>query len=153
MFVVNSGFLYLEKINRMSSIFSSNFKNRNKGHFASIVKVALSDNIITEEEQKFIKRLSILLEIDPIEAEEIISNPNKHQINPPASEHKRLERLYDLSKIVLADSIADEAEIKLLKKFTFSLGFNEEKIDSIVEKAINLVQSGADEDEFMLAFK
>ena len=152
MFKVNSGFLYLKK-KSMSNIFSSNFKIRNRDHFASIVRVALSDNIITDEEKKFINRLAILLEIEPAEADEIISNPDLHPINPPSTEKRRLERLYDLSRIVLADQIADEAEIKLLNKFTISLGFSIEQSGSIVDKAIKLVQSGSDEDEFIKAFK
>jgi hypothetical protein len=77
----------------MSNVFSSNFKNRNRDHFASIVRVALSDDIITDDERKFINRLAILLEIEPAEADEIILNPDSHQINPPASELKRLERV------------------------------------------------------------
>ena len=149
MFKHNRFFIFEKK--NMSNIFSSNFKSRNRDHFASIVKVAQIDNTITEEEEKFIKRLSILLEIDPVEAEEIIANPNNYEIIPPA--RKRLERLYDLSKIVLADSIADEAEIKLLRKFTYSLGFANEKSDHIVDKAIKLVRSGVDEDEFINSFK
>jgi hypothetical protein len=137
----------------MSNVFSSNFKNRNRDHFASIVKVALSDDIITDDERKFINRLAILLEIEPAEADEIIINPDSHQINPPASELKRLERLYDLSRIVVADDIADEAEIKLLIKLTIALGFPIEEASSIVEKSIKLVQSGADEDDFILSLK
>ena len=137
----------------MSNVFSSNFKNRNRDHFASIVKVALSDDIITDNERKFINRLAILLEIEPAEADEIIINPDSHQINPPASELKRLERLYDLSRIVVADDIADEAEIKLLIKLTIALGFPIEEASSIVEKSIKLVQSGADEDDFILSLK
>tara|TARA_B100000780_G_scaffold91214_1_gene63134 strand:+ start:264 stop:725 length:462 start_codon:yes stop_codon:yes gene_type:complete len=153
MFKVNYGFLYLKKIKHMSNIFSGNFKTRNRDHFASIVRVALSDDIITDQEKKFINRLAILLEIEPSEAEEIISNPDLYPINPPSTEKRRLERLYDLSRIVLADQIADEAEIKLLNKFTISLGFSIEHIDHIVNKAIKLVQSGADEDDFIKAFK
>ena len=137
----------------MSNVFSSNFKNRNRDHFASIVKVALSDDIITDDERKFINRLAVLLEIEPAEADEIILNPDSHQINPPASELKRLERLYDLSRIVVADDIADEAEIKLLIKLTIALGFPIEEASSIVEKSIKLVQSGADEDDFILSLK
>jgi len=137
----------------MSNVFSSNFKNRNRDHFASIVRVALSDDIITDDERKFINRLAILLEIEPAEADEIILNPDSHQINPPASELKRLERLYDLSRIVVADDIADEAEIKLLIRLTIALGFPIEEASSIVEKSIKLVQSGADEDDFILSLK
>ena len=137
----------------MSNIFTTNFKNRNRDHFASIVRVALSDNIITEEEKRFINRLAILLEIEPDEADKIILNPDSYQINPPVSEIKRLERLYDLSRIVVADDIADEAELKLMNKFTIALGFQLEEAKTIVEKAIKLVQSGADEDDFISSFK
>tara|TARA_B110000444_G_scaffold261094_1_gene311041 strand:+ start:2452 stop:2865 length:414 start_codon:yes stop_codon:yes gene_type:complete len=137
----------------MSNIFSSNFKNRNRDHFASIVKVALSDNVITDEERKFINRLGILLEIEPCVVDEIILNPDSYHINPPASEQKRLERLYDLSRIVVADKIADQEEIKLLNKFTIALGFPIEDVNLIVEKSIKLVQSGVDEDDFISSLK
>lgn len=35
-----------------SDLFDSGFRNRNKGHFSAIVRVALSDGIITPEEQE-----------------------------------------------------------------------------------------------------
>jgi|TARA_Y100000992_G_C21191899_1_gene455982 uncharacterized tellurite resistance protein B-like protein len=136
-----------------SGIFSGNFKTRNRDHFAAIVRVALSDNIITEKEQKFINRLAILLEIDQSEVDQIIKNPKSYPINPPSNEQRRLERLYDLSRIVVADDIADEDEIELLKKFILALGFPSEEVDLITKKAIKLVQNDTEEDEFISSFK
>ena len=136
-----------------SGIFSGDFKTRNRDHFASIVRVALSDNVITEKEKKFINRLAILLEIEPSEVDQIIKNPESYPINPPSNEQRRLERLYDLARMVVADDIADEDEIKLLKRFTLALGFSSDKIDLISKKAIELVQNNIDEDEFILYFK
>jgi len=136
-----------------SGIFSGNFKTRNRDHFAAIVRVALSDNIITEKEQKFINRLAILLEIDQSEVDKIIKNPELYPINPPSNEQRRLERLYDLSRIVVADDIADEDEIELLKKFILALGFPSEEVDLITKKAIKLVQNDTEEDEFISSFK
>ena len=37
-----------------SDLFDSGFKNRNKGYFASFVKIAYSDNVLTEDEKKFL---------------------------------------------------------------------------------------------------
>ena len=136
-----------------SGIFSGNFKTRNRDHFAAIVRVALSDNIITEKEQKFINRLAILLEIDQSEVDQIIKNPKSYPINPPSNEQRRLERLYDLSRIVVADDIANEDEIELLKKFILALGFPSEEVDLITKKAIKLVQNDTEEDEFISSFK
>ena len=35
----------------ISDLFDSGFRNRNKGHFSAIVRVALSDGTITPEEK------------------------------------------------------------------------------------------------------
>ncbi|NBR74179.1 MAG: TerB family tellurite resistance protein, partial [Flavobacteriia bacterium] len=35
-------------------LYTSGFKARNRDHFAAIVRVALSDHVITESEQAFI---------------------------------------------------------------------------------------------------
>ena len=48
----------------VSNLYSSGFKKRNRDYFASIVKVALSDGIITQEEEAFIKRTAINIEIE-----------------------------------------------------------------------------------------
>ena len=48
----------------LSEIYSSGFKNRNRYHFAAIVRVALSDGIITDEEKAFLNRTAINLEIE-----------------------------------------------------------------------------------------
>ena len=40
-----------------------------------------------------------------------------------------------------------------MNKFTIALGFQLEEAKIIVEKAIKLVQSGADEDDFISSFK
>ena len=58
----------------ISDLFDSGFRNRNKGHFSSIVRVALSDGIIGPEEKQFLDKLAIKLEISQAEYEEILEN-------------------------------------------------------------------------------
>ena len=57
-----------------SDLFDSEFKQRNKGHFAAIVRVALVDGNISPEEKKFLDKLSRNLEISELEYEEILEN-------------------------------------------------------------------------------
>ena len=64
----------------------------------------------------------------------------------------RLERLYDLSRMVYADNIADEAEKKLMHRLVISLGFDEDKVDKIIEKSFQEILKGTDEDDFISAF-
>src|SRR5690606_21064968 len=89
----------------ISDLFDSGFKNRNKGHFSAIVRVALSDGDITVEEREFIDKLAKNLEISKDEYDEIMDNPMKYPINPPYLYIHRLERLYDLARMVYTDHV------------------------------------------------
>ena len=135
-----------------SELFTSGFKQRNRDHFAAIVRVALSDGIITDEEKAFLNRTAINLEIEDGEVAEIMANPDSYPINPPANEQRRLERLFDLTRMVYADHIADEGEIQLLNRLVVGLGFATDDANAIAEKALTLVADGNDEDEFVAAF-
>ena len=135
-----------------SDLFTPGFKQRNRDHFAAIVRVALADGIITDEEKAFLNRTAINLEIEEAEVAEIMANPDNYPINPPANEQRRLERLYDLTRMVYADHIADEGEIQLLNRLVIGLGFATDDAHAIAEKALTLVADGRDEDEFVAAF-
>ncbi len=136
-----------------SDLYSHGFKARNRDHFAAIVKIALSDGVISAEEEAFINRTAINLEIDETEVEQIKSNIEDYPINPPATEQRRLERLYDLTRMIFADHIADEAELKLMNRLVIGLGFPADQATSIINRAFELIQKGSDEDEFVAAFK
>ncbi len=132
-----------------SDLFDSGFKDRNKGHFSAIVRVAMSDGIITPEEKSFLDRLATRLEISSSEYEEILENPTKYQINPPVSHELRLERLYDLSRMVYADNILGEKQTLLLTKFALALGFSSANVNYIVDKALKLVENNSDSETFV----
>ena len=135
-----------------SDLYTSGFKTRNRDHFAAIVRVALADRIISSEEEAFINRTAINLEIDENEVAEIKANINDYPINPPASEQRRLERLYDLTRMVVADHIADDAEKKLMHRLIIGLGFPSDKANEIIEKSISEINKGSDEEDFIASF-
>ncbi|MDB4263639.1 TerB family tellurite resistance protein [Flavobacteriaceae bacterium] len=135
-----------------SDLYTSGFKTRNRDHFAAIVRVALADGIISSEEEAFINRTAINLEIDENEVAEIKANINDYPINPPASEQRRLERLYDLTRMVVADHIADGAEKKLMQRLIIGLGFPSDKANEIIEKSISEINKGSDEEDFIASF-
>lgn len=136
-----------------SNLYSSGFKQRNRDHFASIVRIALSDGIISKEEEAFINRTAINLEIEEQEVETIKANLDNYPINPPSTEQRRLERLYDLARMVFADQIADEAEKKIMNRLIIGLGFPHEEVEDIINQSFEQIQKGSDEDEFVASFK
>jgi hypothetical protein len=132
-----------------SDLFDSEFKQRNKGHFAAIVRVALVDGNISPEEKKFLDKLSRNLEISELEYEEILENPLKYPINPPHLHVQRLERLYDLARMIhIEHHLGDKQDI-LLRKISLALGFGPDKVNTIVDKAFTLVDKKVDSETFI----
>ncbi|EZH72014.1 fructose 1,6-bisphosphatase [Aquimarina atlantica] len=132
----------------ISDLFDSGFQKRNQDHFAAIVKIAMSDGVITDEEKAFLDRLARRLDISDNDYKEILKDYSTHPINPPTSYERRLERLYDLARMVYADHVKGEGQVVLLEKLSIGLGFNPENAKYIVDKALNLVHQGVDSDTF-----
>jgi uncharacterized tellurite resistance protein B-like protein len=132
-----------------SDLFDSEFKQRNKGHFSAIVRVALADGKFAPEEKAFLDKLALRLEISPAEYAEILENPLKYPINPPYLHEQRIERLFDLARMVHVDHHLGDKQDLLLRKIGLALGFTPENVDYIVEKAMILVDEKVDLDTFV----
>ena len=132
-----------------SELFDNEFKARNKGHFSSIVRVATTNGVISTEEKLFLDKLARQLEISPEEYEEILENPLKYPINPPYLYTQRLERLYDLSRMVYTDHVLGQKQKNILQKFAIALGFTPSNVTYIVDKALSLMVQEVDLDTFI----
>ncbi|MEN9337637.1 MAG: hypothetical protein RLZZ500_2624 [Bacteroidota bacterium] len=133
----------------IADLFDSEFKDRNKGHFSAIVRVALADGDLTPEEKSFLDKLAVRLEISEDEYAEILENPLKYPINPPYSYALRLERLYDLSRMVYADHVLGPKQKEILTRFALALGFTPGNVQYIVDKALSLLVMNVDLDTFV----
>ncbi|SHL85858.1 TerB family tellurite resistance protein [Flavobacterium chilense] len=132
-----------------SDLFDNEFKQRNKGHFSAIVRVAFADGKINEEEQAFLDKLASRLEITDEEYKEILADPWKHPINAPYLYEQRLERLYDLARMVHVDHhLGDQQEV-MLTRMGLALGFTPGNVNYIVLKALSLIDKKVDLDTFL----
>ena len=126
----------------IKDLYTSGFVSRNQGHFAAIVRVALSDGKIVEEEQLFLQRLAKKLSIGEVAYAEILENPTNYPINPPTTYNRRLERLFDLVRIVYVDLEIKEKQITMLERIGVGLGFAPSNVEFIVQKALQLIGEG-----------
>lgn len=133
----------------IADLFDSEFKSRNKSHFSAIVRVALSDGELSKEEVQFLDKLAIKLEISAQEYQEILENPLKYPVNPPYSYVHRLERLYDLSRMVYVDHVLGPKQKEVLTRFALALGFSPGNVTFIVDKALSLLLMNVDVDTFV----
>ena len=132
----------------ISDLFNSGFTTRNQDHFASIVRIAFSDNFISQEEKDFLERLAHNLDISKETYLMILKNYDSHPINPPISQVARIERLYDLARMVYADHIKDIYEVSLLNKIVIGLGFQTQMASKVVNTSLKLVSKKVDFDTF-----
>lgn len=137
----------------ISDIYDNEFRKRNKDHFASIVRVAMSDDELSDDEKSFLDRLAFRLDISKSEYKTILKDYETHPINPPVSYDLRLERLYDLTKMVWADKIRTADEVRLLRKFCVALGFHAVNVKYITDKALELVRQNYGLEEFIYGIK
>ncbi len=73
----------------------------------------------------------------------------KYPVNPPLMHSHRLERLYDLARMVYTDEhVMAEKEHHLLTRFALALGFTAGNVNYIVDKALKLVDMNVDLDTF-----
>ncbi|WP_372770203.1 TerB family tellurite resistance protein [Lutibacter sp.] len=128
-------------------------QKRNIAHFASIVRLALADDIITEGEEKLLKRLAKRFHILEEKHKEILENPNDYSIETPHSYDERIEHLYDLAMMVFADGEASKLESEVLRKICIGLGFPLNNAEKVTEEAIHLILNGSDLDDFTKAIK
>ena len=136
-----------------SDLFNSENIQKNRGHFSAIVRVANADGDITEQEQRFLDKLAVALQISKEEYEEILKNPSKYPINAPYLYIDRLESLYKLARIVHRDHQLGDLQEHLLVKFALALGFTPGNVNYIVDKALKLVDLQVDEETFLYEMK
>ena len=137
----------------ISDLYSSGKHKQEIGQFASVVKIAKSDGIIAEGEQKLLDRAAKKLHIDETEYAEILKNPEKFPVNPPASYDERIERLYRLTKMVFADEHIDKEQITLMQKTAVALQFPTDNVEKVCDEAVHLVMNNNDLDAFTVAIK
>lgn len=137
----------------ISDLYSSGLHKRSLGHFANIVKLVLADGFIAAGEKKMLDRMAMRLEVSTPEYENILKDPNAYPINPPIDFDRRIERMFNLTKMVFADGEATTDQIKLLDKICVGLGFSLEKYKDITKEAVNQVINNNDIDAFTAAIK
>ncbi|AZQ59392.1 TerB family tellurite resistance protein [Maribacter sp. MJ134] len=126
---------------------------KNVAHFAAMATLAASDGIISEEEQSLLDKFARKLQISDSEYKEVMKPSNKYPIEPPVDSEKRLERLYDLFRIIFADHMIDDEEMILLKRYAIGLGFSEEAANKVIERSVAIFSGKIDFEDYSYLLK
>ena len=137
----------------ISDLYASGTHEENKSHFANIVRLALMDHVIKKGEQKLMNRLAKSLGLSKEEYKDILKNHQNYPMKPPVSYDDRIERLYNLTKMILVDNEISRQQVFLLKRIALGLGFLKNSVKKVNYEAIHLVMNDADLDDFTKAIK
>ncbi|WP_299798076.1 TerB family tellurite resistance protein [uncultured Maribacter sp.] len=136
-----------------ADLYSSGEHRRNLAHFAALATLASIDGEISTEEKKLLDRFATKLDITDSEYLEVFKKENKYPIDSTPDSEKRLERLYDLFRIVYSDHEIDDEERLLIKKYAIGLGFTEEKADVVIERSVAIFGGRIDFDDYLYLVK
>ena len=129
-----------------SDLFGTGEHLRNLGHFAAIVNLAAADGTINDYEEAQLKRFARKLDIGEEEYTKVLKNPNAFPIHPNHSVEERLERLYDLFRIIYSDHDIDKEEEELLRKYAIGLGFSKKVSEDIIKRSMQIFSGMSFED-------
>jgi len=117
---------------------NSNHKKKLE-HLSNLVKLSLADKVINHAEQEFLDNYANYLDVSMDEYHDVLLNPEKYQFNIPITKKERIERLFYLVKLSFSDGEILNDEIYRMRKMALNLGFEENRIEKLINKAIHLI--------------
>jgi len=122
----------------ISDLYMSIGLKRNVSHFANMVKVAKSDDIITVHELELLKKIAKAYNINDKKFKQILEDPDKIPTLAYLDYEERIERFYDLLKMVSVDHKPATKEVSVLRRITTGLAFPIHNVDKIADTAIQI---------------
>lgn len=133
--------------------FDHQGKKQDKEHFMHLLQIALADGNIDEKESEMLHRYGKKMGFTDPEIDNLISSSSKSTYIPPYEYSKRFEQVYDFVKIILADDIIDENEIRFASFFASKSGFKEIEIPKLLEHLIKGIKMGIDDEDLFESYK
>lgn len=131
----------------------SHHKKLNRAYFVHLIHVAKADGIISEKEKKVLHRLGHKLDFVDEEITRIIDNPGPDAYHPPYGLKDRIEHLYDIVRITIADGNITDDERRITQCYAVASGFNSSESNEILELIENGITEGLDEEEIFKIYQ
>ncbi len=122
----------------------------NLAHFAAMASLAAIDGEVNPREKAILDRFANKLNITDEEYKEVMKKSNKYPIEPQNEAVKRLERLYDLFRMIFADHDVDDEEMVLIKKYAIGIGFPLNKVDKLIEVSVAIFSGRIPFDDYVM---
>lgn len=113
-----------------------------KSHFIRLYQMALVDGNFDILELQMLYQFADERGIPNSELDKLFLSPSKHDTQIPKDLNTRIEFLYDLTCMILADKIVTDDEYNTLIKFCKKFEFLEENAEELANYLIQCVKDG-----------
>jgi len=123
-------------------LFNSYDKKKRRSHFKNLFAVARADGVVCREEMDLVIGLAKKFQMTPQEATQILRNPDEGGLVLPKTPRERMEHLYDLVTVMLADGRIDEREVFLCQSLAEKMGCREGTSAPLIRDMMACAQRG-----------
>lgn len=111
--------------------------------------MALSDDTFDVMELQMLYQFADDRGVPKEELDRLLLNPVDHSTSIPKDLPTRIEYLYDLASMILADEVITEDEKNTLRKYCRKFEFLEENINELADYLLECVQTGVSKNEII----
>lgn len=122
-------------------------KNTDTEHFTRLIRIAISNRIISRSEKELLFRTGGKLGFSFSEVEALIEETVNLDYIPPEKLSERFEHVYDLIKMTLADGSIDKNEMKMVNAYMEKTGFKEIEIPGLLLLLLKGIRENTSRDE------
>ncbi len=122
----------------MIGFFEHQYVKYKKQHLRNLVAMAYVDGELHHKERNMLYTIGERYGLKGWQIAKIIENNAPAVIKKPAGENQRLDQIFDLVVMMLADNKVEEKEMNLCEMVTIEYGFKKDIIQSI----LNMIHDG-----------
>jgi hypothetical protein len=151
LFEINEVFFNLNKVKLLilinlemytQKLLEKRDKSKILSHMGNVLAVMLADGEIDENENVFFNSLGIRSGFSQDEIDTIKENPEKIEFTPPETFEEKVEQLYDLVLVTMADGKIMDSEVQFCKFIANKFGLKNNIIDSFIVDMTTMIQEG-----------
>lgn len=116
----------------MKGFFEHEYLTYKKKHLKNLVALAYIDGELHPNERSLLYTVGEKYGLKGWQIARIIENPASLTLDMPDDPGQRLDQIYDLVRMMLADNVLEKSEMALCEHVTINYGFKRELIKTIL---------------------
>jgi uncharacterized membrane protein YebE (DUF533 family) len=121
----------------MIGFFEHQLLSYKKNHIKNLLALAKSDGFVHEKEPAVIQKIGKRYGLKERQVTELITSDEVFAVNVPNNVHDKINLLYDLIMVVLADGVIKKNEIDFCEDVVKKFGMKKEIVKWMIEEVFN----------------